>query len=142
MSSSTIHLANYSYKDSDCNIVQVNRAIQRDRDYKIIFNYPGDVTAGTPVAEIRDGTIEDSGVLLASFSFDPLTYDSGTDKTNITLTLDSAATVTIPESPEIKGTTLQSADKYYQWDCYLLLSGEKLRIVEQGFVQVLGRSTA
>lgn len=141
-SASTYHLANYTAEQEDCTVKSFNRAIQQGRDTKITILYPGDQTTGIPNAEIRDRTIEQGGTILATFSYDPLTYDGVTDKTTITLTLSATETELIPETPEIKSDRLQSADKYDQWDAYLAIGGENLRMVEQGFVQVLGRSTA
>ena len=139
---STFHLANYQIEGQNCEPIFRNDAIQQGRDYEVIILYPGDVSTGIPVAEIRDNTVQQGGTVLATFSYDTLSYDAVNNKTTIILRLTNSDTDSIPETPLITSNRLQSADKYNQWDAYLQFNGKNLRMIEQGFVQVLGKTTA
>ena len=141
MAGRTVHLADYKYKDDNCEVQTVNMAIQIGRSYDVNFLYPGDVSTATAAATIRDDTIGNGGNVLADFTQGTIFYDAVTDKTLIPLSLSDTDTETIPPSTEIRGDRLQSPDKYWQWDAYMIFNSKKIILALDGQVQVVGRRT-
>lgn len=144
MACSELHLADYTFEDTTTfQETPVCRAIQQGRYYQVKFTYPGDVSAGTIVAEIRDVTIENSGVVLATFSMLTPSYDAINDETLFVIYLSDSDTQALPETPDLDPTRdIASASNYYVWDAYLLFNGEKRKVFELSFVQVKGRSSS
>ena len=103
-----------------------------------------DVSDHVPTGEIRDNYFDPGGTVLATFSFDPLTFASvtvGTDTFNATIikpTLTDAQTQAIPLTP-LPLTSSQGIVGLTVWvyDIKLTSPGGDVIILARGHVQVV-----
>jgi hypothetical protein len=128
---------NQEIVDIEGNTVILNYAITQGKTYQISLNYEGDVTAATPLGQIRSNYAQvPENTLLATFSFLPMVYDSLIDKTTITAQLSAADTENIPYTI-YQGTGKISTRTCYVFDMELHYpDGVVKELMPLGFVQI------
>jgi hypothetical protein len=113
-------------------------AVIQGKTYQLSFNYPGDLTGGTLCGEIRNGYLQDNGLLLGEFNFLPMSYgvdpDSGIGKTTITAQIQANVTALLPY------TKYQGINSATSRNCWVYdiehTENDVVRLISRGLVQV------
>lgn len=120
-------------------------AIYRGADYNVLrILHPNDVSLFTPCGEIRDNYLHAGGNLLASFTFDPLTFglvtlpdNTQANRTVIVPSLPAAITSTLtPTRTRTMTDAIRLGINAYVYDIKLISPvGAVIKLIE-GLVQV------
>lgn len=118
-----------------------NNAIVQGATYQITFVYEGDVTLAIPRGQIRTKYAQDENILLATFSFLPMTYDIVANKTTITAELSAVQTASIPYT-KYSGVGVPSIRNCHVYDLELAFpDGVVKKLAPVAFVQVVPEAT-
>lgn len=117
-----------------------NLAIIQGATYRLILEFEGNYSTAQFKSEIRDNSLETNGLLLASFTFTNIQYDSDLDKTTVTASISAEETSLIP-STKFTGIGTINIKNGWVWDLETLLNGFKNKPIEYSFVQVIPEVT-
>ena len=109
-------------------------AVIQGKTYQLSFNYPSDLTGGTLCGEIRNGYLQDNGLLLGEFNFLPMVYDPIEDKTTITTQIQATVTALLPYT-KYQGTNTATSRNCWVYDIEHT-ENDVVRLISRGLVQV------
>lgn len=116
-------------------------AILQGETYQALsLTFPGDLSTWTPRGQIRSKLLEESGTLLAEFSFEASTYDADADTTTVNPRLTPTQTASLPKT-KWQGIGEYSKAAVYYYDIELESDTGEVVKSKTAIVQVVGEVT-
>lgn len=116
-------------------------AILQGETYQALsLTFPGDLSTWTPRGQIRSKLLEESGTLLAEFTFEASTYDADADTTTVNPRLTPAQTTSLPKT-KWQGIGEYSKTSVYYYDIELESDTGEVVKSKTAIVQVIGEVT-